>query len=242
MPFSSELQGQDFWSLRYEGQQQEDVSAVRAQDFTNAVLDTAEGEVRAERAHYAPVRSTIFSDPAVNTALQHTAPLNFTFESDNMRSWGGTNGGKWSKTRRFPKRPRDKLSAGQSAMQTNPSLDAIYSVDRGIKYQSKCSMMGATLANRARRFQPKRRKPGDTSSFVGPGSYSLKNMWRLPQPGVGGSATFESSVARKLQDGRRRASGWAHAGAWPCVVHHERQKARERLNTHRDMSTSKLWR
>ena len=91
-------------------------------------------------------------------------------------------------------------------MQTNPSLDAIYSVDRGIKYQSQRSMTGATLANRGRRFQPKRKKPGDTSSFVGPGSYSLKNMWRLPQPGVGGSAIFESSVTRKMQDGRRRAS------------------------------------
>ena len=33
----------DFWSRRYEERAQQDVAALRSVDFTNAVLDMAEG-------------------------------------------------------------------------------------------------------------------------------------------------------------------------------------------------------
>ena len=211
----------DFWSQRYEGRPQQDVASLRAVDFTNAVLDMAEGEEEKKQPLYAPLRTSVFTDPRCNPALNNTAPENFTFERDFERAWLGKQGkwgGKgvrWSNAPRFPKKPRDKLNAGQDAMSTAPSLDQIYDVDHGMTQQSHHSLRGASLANRARRFPQaapsSRRKvqrpdaaaaAAAAASHVGPGSYAVKNLWRLPQPGVGGQSTFRSTAPRTLQDGR----------------------------------------
>jgi len=208
----------DFWSQRYEGRPQQDVASLRAVDFTNAVLDMAEGEEEKKKPLYEPLRTSVFTDPRCNPALNNTAPENFTFERDFERAWLGKQGkwgGKgvrWSNAPRFPKKPRDKLNAGQDAMSTAPSLDQIYDVDHGMTQQSHHSLRGASLANRARRFPqaaPSSRRKVErpnaaaaAASHVGPGSYAVKNLWRLPQPGVGGQATFRSTAPRTLQDGR----------------------------------------
>ena len=82
----------DFWSQRYEGRAQQDVAALRSVEFTNAVLDMAEGEDDNEpkgKDLYAPTRSTVFHDPRTNPALLNTASENFTFERDFERAWLG---------------------------------------------------------------------------------------------------------------------------------------------------------